>query len=158
MKISEIIQPSTIKLDITVTARREIISELVGLLHLTGNVTDPAAVVQMVWKRECEVGTGIGFGVAIPHSDPANYDRPHLAFGRLKEAADFTAPDSIPVRLVFLLLSPDDQPALHIRFLARLCRLLKSSALRDRLFAAISPGEAYSAIAAAEAEYPDLLA
>ena len=112
----------------------------------------------MVWQRECEAGSGIGLGVAIPHSDPADYPHPLLALGRLNSGADFPAPDGIPVRLVFLLLSPGAAPALHIRLMARLSRLMKSDDLRRRLLLAPTPMEAYQALADAEAGFPELVA
>ena len=156
MKLHQLLKPDLIKLDLNSDDRTGIIGELVDLLAHAGYLKDAESVRRMVVNRESEVGTGIGYGVAIPHCDPGPFPQPMLAFGRLSNGIDFQAPDNKPVRLIFLLLTSDKTPALHVRLLARICRLLKSRELRQKLLEAPDSEAAAGAIAAQEADYPEL--
>ncbi len=156
MKLFQLLNPDRIKLDIQAKDREGVIEELVNLLAEAGDLQDHEAVSKMVIDREMEVGTGIGYGVAIPHTEPGPFHEPLAALGRLTRGIDFQAPDSEPARLIFLLLTPESAPALHVRLLARICRLLKSEELRRRLLSAENPRAAAEAIAEAEADFPEL--
>lgn len=157
MKLHELLKPEHITLDFKARNREEVIDELIELLVKSSAIDDPVKVKRMVIEREHEVGTGIGYGVAIPHSEPGPFPQPRAAFMRLKKGVDFYAPDGETARLIFLLLTPDRTPALHVRLLARICRLLKSQSLRERLLEAASVEDAYKAIYEAEADYPELI-
>jgi len=156
MKLQELIPPARIRLDIQANTPEEVIKILVDALAETHAIDDPEAVKRSVLKREKQVGTGIGYGVAIPHTEPGSFPQPLVVFGRLAKPIDFHAPDRKKARLVFLLLTPDRTPALHVRLLARICRLTRSRVLRNRLLEVSSPEEAADTIAELEADYPEL--
>lgn len=156
MKLSQLLPPDRIKLDIKARDREDVITQLVEILTKAGVIDDKEKVTRMVIERENQVGTGIGYQVAIPHSEPGPYSYPLAALGRLSEGIDFQAPDGTPVKLVFLLLTPDETPALHVRLLARICRLTRAGKLRSRLLSATSAEEASRFIVETEADYPEL--
>ena len=133
------------------------IETLVDLLFNSGAITDREKVIESVIDREKQVGTGVGFGVAIPHAEPGLFSEPLAAFGRLVKPVDFHAPDGKKVNLVFLLLTPEKTPALHVRLLARICRLTRSQYLRNRLLRVATPKEAAKIIAEMETDYPELI-
>ncbi len=156
MKLHELLSPEHISLDVPARDRDGIINHLVDMLADINAINDREAVRKMVLKREHEVGTGIGYGVAIPHTEPGPFPHPLAAFARLTRGINFHAPDGDKARLIFLLLTPDRTPALHVRLLARICRLLKSEALRNKLLEAENPEAAARAITDAEADFPEL--
>lgn len=156
MKLQQLLSPDRIKLDIEAKDREGVIDQLVGVLAEAGVIDNIDEVRQMVIDREHQVGTGIGYGVAIPHAEPGPFSQPLAVLGRLVKGVDFQAPDKATVRLVFLLLTPDETPALHVRLLARICRLTRAKQLRQKLLEVETPEEAAEVIASAEADYPEL--
>lgn len=156
MKLHQLLPPNRIRLGITAKTREDVIEQLIALLDDDGVLADSALVREKVLHREHQVGTGIGYGVAIPHTEPGSFPDPLAVMGRLTEPVDFLAPDKKPARLVFLLLTPEKTPALHVRLLARICRLLRSAKLREKLLNAADSEHASNLIAAAEADFPEL--
>ncbi len=156
MKLHELLVPDHISLDFSARDCESIINHLVDLLADTNSIDNRDAAKKLVLEREREVGTGIGYGVAIPHTEPGPFQSPQVAFCRLVRGINFQAPDGSKARLIFLLLTPDRTPALHVKLLARICRLLKSEDLRKQLLEATDPHTAATAIAEAEADFPEL--
>ena len=156
MKLYNLLTPDNIALDVHAGDRKDAIECLVDILAKSGKLSDFNQVKAAVLRREEEVGTGIGYGVAIPHSDPGPYPEPLAAFCRLKTGIDFHAIDAKPARLIFLLLTPEKTPALHVRLLARICRLLKSLELRNALLNAKDANQAANILAEAESDFPEL--
>ncbi|MBC8466092.1 PTS sugar transporter subunit IIA [bacterium] len=158
MKLKELIPPEHICLDVQATSPEEVINILVDVLADAGAIIGKDEIKKSVLKRENQVGTGIGFGVAIPHAEPGPFPKPLAAFVRLAKPVDFRAPDKQKANLVFLLLSPDENPALHVRLLARICRLTRSEDLRSELCKAKTAEMAAQKIAELESDYPELSA
>ena len=155
MKLYQLLSPDRIILDIDAKKREEAVEQMVTLKK-AGAIQDHQSVRRMVLDREKKVGTGIGYGVAIPHADPGEFSEPLAIFCRLTKGIDFNAPDGGKARIIIMLLTPDKTPALHVRLLARICRLMKSESLRNRLLEADEPLQASRYIAEAEADYPEL--
>lgn len=156
MKLHQLLSQDRIIFDIDAKKREEVIERMVTTLKDAGAISDDIAVTKMVLNRENQVGTGIGYGVAIPHADPGDFPAPLAVFCRTKRGIDFSAPDGTKANLIILLLTPDNTPALHVRLLARICRLMKSESLRKQLLKATDPSMASEHFAKAEADYPEL--
>jgi PTS system nitrogen regulatory IIA component len=77
--------------------------------------------------------TGIGHGIAIPHARLPELDRLVGLFARLEQPVDFESLDDQPSDLIFLLLAPDSADADSLKALARISRVLRDPALRQRL-------------------------
>jgi PTS system nitrogen regulatory IIA component len=92
---------------------------------------DASVVCDAVAAREKLGSTGFGAGVATPHGKVPGLERVCGVFGRLVQPIDFDAVDEMPVDIVFMLLSPPDAGAEHLKALARVSR-----ALRDKPFVA----------------------
>lgn len=84
-------------------------------------------------EREELGSTGIGAGVAIPHCKTKGLDRAVLAVAVVRDGIDFQAVDGRPVRLFFLLVSPQDTPAMHLQILASISRWVKNGRHVDRI-------------------------
>jgi len=85
----------------------------------------PAAILESLSEREKLGSTGFGQGVAIPHAKVLGLARIYGLFVRLAEPIRYNAVDGAPVDLVFLLLSPPDAGAEHLRALAALSRVIR---------------------------------
>ncbi len=156
MKLCELLHSDHVTLDIKENSREAVIKTLIGMLSATRSIQDSESILKLVVARENDVGTGIGYGVAIPHAEPGPYPKPLVAFGRLSKGLDFHAPDKQKAKLIFLLLTPDKTPALHVRLLARICRLLKSDQLRKDLLEVEDVKSATEIFAKAEEDFPEL--
>lgn len=99
---------------------------------------DASAVIAAVTAREKLGSTGFGGGVATPHGKLPGLPRVCGVFARLASPLDFHAVDDLPVDIVFMLLSPPDAGADHLKALARVSRALRDKALVEKLRGAAS--------------------
>ena len=102
-------------------------------------------------EREKLASTGFGSGVAIPHGKLDGL--PHVLgyFARLAAPIDFQAVDGLPVDLVFMLLSPTDAGADHLKALAGVSRLLRDRQMAAKLRGARSNDAMFALLAGVEA-------
>jgi nitrogen PTS system EIIA component len=91
------------------------------------------ATLQALREREMTLSTAWGGGVAVPHARLAGLTRSYVVFVRLASPIEFGAPDGCPVDLLVVVLSPIEEPAEHVRLLARLARRLREPSIVARL-------------------------
>lgn len=94
---------------------------------------DPAMILASLNEREQLGSTGFGQGVAIPHGKIDGLARIYGLFARLSEPLDYKAIDAQPVDLVFLLLSPLDAGAEHLKALAAISRVTRNGATLEKM-------------------------
>ena len=94
---------------------------------------DPAAILASLTEREQLGSTGFGQGVAIPHGKVEGLKRIYCMFARLAEPLDYKAIDGRRVDLVFLLLSPPEAGAEHLKALAAISRVTRHSATLEKM-------------------------
>ncbi len=133
----DLIPASSILLDPVAADRTEIIRLLVHAA-CASSALEETPTLEAVLKREREVPTSVGEGVAIPHARIPGIGEPRMAFARLAEGIEFAAPDARPVRLVVLILSPAEEPAVQLKLLQRIAEIMQSDYLRTRLLDASS--------------------
>ena len=106
----------------------DVIKELVTALKEAGEISgdDVRGVTQALMNRERLGSTGIGKGVAVPHAKHHSVKRPIGTIGRSMKGVDFSSLDGAPVDIIFLLISPPDPTAPHIRALERIATLLRN--------------------------------
>lgn len=144
--LSDLIAADAVLPRLIATSRRQALQVLADALAKSSGV-DARAAFDAVLMRERLSGTGMGEGVAIPHAPVAGVVRPIGAFARLDPAQDFEAMDGRPADLVFMLISPPDRSADHLKALARISRLLRRAEMREKLRAARGGDELYALIA-----------
>ena len=93
----------------------------------------PTVVLAGLNEREQLGSTGFGQGVAIPHAKIEGLEQVYALFVRLGDPVDYKAIDGRPVDLVFLLLSPPDAGAEHLKALAAISRVTRDVATLERL-------------------------
>lgn len=145
MRLLDILSANCIKTDLKGKSRRDVIVEMVDLLVKAGLVKDKARVIEAIMEREKLMSTGIGNGVAIPHAKTNACAKLCAAFGR-SPGVPFDALDEKPVKLVFLLVTPEAETGPHISALARISRLLKHKVFKDALLSAKGEAEIYRII------------
>ncbi len=116
MKLTEIVVQKAISPTLNVRTRDEVIGALMDLLVEAGEVStdDRDDFVKAVIKRDNRGSTGFGNGVAVPHLKQASVKKVIVAIANVSDGIDFNALDGNPVHSIFLLLSPEDQPELHL--------------------------------------------
>lgn len=149
-KISELLPPAAIKLNLEAADKEEAFEELVDLLMRCGSIHDREGALQALRDREKLMSTGIGNGVAIPHGKHPSVNRLVAALGISPRGVEFDALDGKPANLVFVLLARPDNPGPHIQALAEIARLIQSPGLVKRLLEAHTPTEVLDIIRAEE--------
>lgn len=155
MHLADIIDESCIKLSIQKRSKRGLIKEMVDLLADAGKISDRDHVLESVLEREKLMSTGVGNGVAIPHAKSDTDDHIMLAFATTAEDVDFQSLDNKPVRLIFLLVGPEENPSLHIKALSRISRLTSRRKFRQKLLSAASPADVMRVIVEGEAFFSE---
>ena len=127
-----------------------------GLLQALGQIAgqrldfDPAVIVESIVERERLGSTGFGGGVAIPHGKVAGLSTVYATMVRLAEPIDYKAIDGGKVDLAFLLLSPPDAGAHHLKALAAISRVVRGGGIVDKLRGARSRDALIAVLMAAE--------
>ena len=112
--------------------KKSLLQQLANLAALQLG-TSPAEILATVTEREALGSTGFGQGVAIPHGKIDGLTRIYCLFARLSEPIEYKAIDGKPVDLVFLLLSPPDAGAEHLKALASISRVTRDIPTLERL-------------------------
>ncbi|MBM3523180.1 MAG: PTS IIA-like nitrogen regulatory protein PtsN [Alphaproteobacteria bacterium] len=132
MEISDLVTPKAVVPSLKATSKKQALQELARRAsELTGE--HERAIFDVLLERERLGTTGVGDGVAIPHGKLPNLKRLIGVFARLERPIDFEAIDEQPVDLIFLLLAPGTSGADHLKALARVSRLLRDRATREKL-------------------------
>lgn len=121
--------------ELSATTREEAIEEL-SLVAARYADLDPEVVTKAVLARERIMGTSLGQEIAVPHARLEQVDRPVLAFGHSREGIDFDSPDAYPSRLIFLLLTPQNDMSSQIQVMAQIARLFKNEDARAVIYEA----------------------
>jgi nitrogen PTS system EIIA component len=124
MQLSEFLDFDAIKTSLPGGNKRSLLQQLANLASQR-LALDSAAIFASLAEREQLGSTGFGQGVAIPHGKIEGLSRIYCLFSRLAEPVDFKAIDGKPVDLVFLLLSPPDAGAEHLKALAAISRVTR---------------------------------
>jgi nitrogen PTS system EIIA component len=146
MKISDLLSPTDVMLDIRATSKRALLQEF-GAKAATNLGLPVDQVAPLLLKREDLGSTGIGKGVAIPHVRLPGAQRPYALLARLRQPIEFDAIDGQAVDIVFVLLLPDNAESGQLGALALVARTLRPPENLARLRSAKTASELYAAIA-----------
>ena len=141
MKFSDFVSQAAIKANISSLEKPDVIHELVEALAAAGAIkpADVDGIVAAIMKREELGSTGIGRGVAVPHTKHASVEKLVGTVGVSSEGVDFNSLDGDKVQLFFLLVSPPDRPGDHLRALENISRQLRDDTFCRFLKQAKSP-------------------
>jgi PTS system fructose-specific IIA component/PTS system nitrogen regulatory IIA component len=142
VKFADFVCVTAIKAQLAAEDKEGVIRELVSSLIAAGQIqeAEQESIVKAILKREELGSTGIGRGVAVPHTKHPSVDRLIGTVGVSQEGIDFQSLDAEKVQLFFLLVSPPDRPGDHLRALENIsrqlrddtfCRFLKQAKTQD---------------------------
>lgn len=145
MKLCDFVVQNAILPDLEATSKEQAIRAMVASLKAAGSI--PAehedSIVSAILKREELGSTGIGNGVAVPHTKHPSANQLIATVALAKDGVDFASLDGEPVYILFLLVSPPDRPGDHLRGLENIsrhlrnqnfCRFLRSSKTQDAVW------------------------
>lgn len=132
MQLSDFLDFDAIKTGLPAGNKRSLLQQLANLAGQRLGV-DSAPILASLMEREQLGSTGFGQGVAIPHGKIEGLGRIYCLFARLAEPVGYKAIDGRPVDLVFLLLSPPDAGAEHLKALAAISRLTRHAPTLDKM-------------------------
>lgn len=153
MKIEDLLEEGLVLPALQGRNKTEIVQELAAAVAKQHGEVQYEPLVVALEERERLNSTALGDGVAIPHGKLGGVKRVIAAFGRHLKGVDFQSVDGKPTHLFFLLVAPEDSAGAHLKALARISRLLKDEAFRQRLMAAADAAELYAIIRAEDARY-----
>lgn len=128
MKLSDFVLADAIITDLSAPNKEAAIRALVGGLKTAGAFSGDHedSIVAAILKREELGSTGIGNGVAVPHTKHPSVSKLVAAIALTKEGVDFASLDGGKVHILFLLVSPPDRPGDHLRGLENISRHLRN--------------------------------
>lgn len=127
MKLNEFVVADAIVPDLQAASKEDAIRAMVASLRDSGAIAaaDEEGIVSAILKREELGSTGIGNGVAVPHTKHPSVDRLVATIALSKSGVDFASLDGEDVFILFLLVSPPDRPGDHLRGLENISRHLR---------------------------------
>lgn len=132
MTLDSLVYPASVRAKVLVDAKKAIFPYIGELAARTLGL-DAGQVAEALLERERLGSTGFGRGIALPHAKLEGLGGVRGLFVQLARPIDFSAVDGLPVDLFFVLLSPVDAGADHLKALASASRMLRNEALADRL-------------------------
>ena len=127
MKFADFVVPDAIRADLAASDKEGVVREMVQALLDAGQIEKDEfeSIVKAILKREELGSTGIGRGVAVPHTKHPSMDRLVGNVAISRNGVDFDSLDGEKVQLLFLLISPPDRPGDHLRALENISRQLR---------------------------------
>lgn len=127
MKFSDFIKTGAIRAELASESKQAVIEELVQSLQDAGEIDGDQRddIIAAIMKREELGSTGIGRGVAVPHTKHPSVQKLVGTVGVSTTGVDFDSLDGEPVQLFFLLISPPERPGDHLRALENISRQLR---------------------------------
>ncbi|HEX6218732.1 MAG TPA: PTS sugar transporter subunit IIA [Sphingomicrobium sp.] len=132
MQLSDFLDFDSIKTGLPGGNKRSLLQQLANAAAQRLD-RDPAEILASIVERERLGSTGFGHGVAIPHGKIEGLKTIYGLFARLSEPVAYKAIDGDPVDLVFLLLSPPDAGADHLKALASVSRVIRHAPTLEKM-------------------------
>lgn len=141
MQFTDLITPERVACNVDASSKKRALEELSELISKNQDRVTSSNVFDSLLARERLGGTGVGYGVAIPHGRLKNSAHTIGAFIKLNSGVDFDAADNQPVDLLFALLVPEDSTEEHLQILALLAAMFNDDAFREKLRNTSNPEE-----------------
>lgn len=133
MKIQDLLNKNVMIMDLKATTKEAAIDEMITSLVDNGVVTDFDMFKTGIMNREAQTSTGLGDGIAMPHSKNAAVKEPTVLFAKSSAGVDYEALDGQPVYLFFMIAAPDGANDTHLAALAELSKYLLKPGFADQL-------------------------
>ena len=151
-EINQLLRPEQVRIALSGTSKTDVINALIDVLDGHEDIDSLEAVRQAIFDREEMMSTGVGKGLGLPHAKTAAATDTVAAFATTAEPVDFGAIDDEPIRLLLLLVGPEEHKSKHIKILGRISRLVSRDDLRRQLVEADDPETVIDLIRQGEVE------
>lgn len=152
MKIQDLLNKKVMLLDLQATTKEVAIDEMINSLVENGVVTDFDVFKAGIMGREAQTSTGLGDGIAMPHSKNAAVKEATVLFAKSNKGVDYESLDGQPTDLFFMIAAPEGANDTHLAALAELSKYLMQDGFADRLRKLTSPDEVIEAFNTGEEE------
>ena len=152
MKIQDLLNKKVMLLDLQATTKEAVIDEMINSLVDNGVVTDFDVFKAGIMAREAQTSTGLGDGIAMPHSKNAAVKEATVLFAKSNRGVDYESLDGQPTDLFFMIAAPEGANDTHLAALAELSKYLMQDGFADRLRKVTSPDEVIAAFDTGEEE------
>ena len=152
MKIQDLLNKKVMLLDLQATTKEAAIDEMINSLVDNGVVTDFDVFKAGIMAREAQTSTGLGDGIAMPHSKNAAVKEATVIFAKSNKGVDYESLDGQPTDLFFMIAAPEGANDTHLAALAELSKYLMQDGFADRLRKVTSPDEVIAAFNTGEEE------
>ncbi len=132
MKLIEFIALDSILVDVDVDSKKNLF-KLVSNVFAKNDFEESSKIIEKLNERERLGSTGVGNGIAIPHSKISLINKTKVLFLKLKSAIDFSAPDKKDVDLVFVILAPKNCQSEHLLVLSSISSFVKNKNFVQKL-------------------------
>ncbi len=132
MNIKDMLSDKSFLVNFEASSKKNVLEELSKLAEKDIKI-DSRILLEALTKREKLGSTAVGNGIAIPHTNCLDIDKPKVFVALLSNSLDFNANDDQPVDIIFLLLAPDNRGSEHLQALALVSRLLRNKELTTKL-------------------------
>lgn len=152
MKIQDLLNKKVMLLDLQATTKEAVIDEMINSLVDNGVVTDFDVFKAGIMAREAQTSTGLGDGIAMPHSKNAAVKEATVLFAKSNRGVDYESLDGQPTDLFFMIAAPEGANDTHLAALAELSKYLMQDGFADCLRQVTSPDEVIAAFNTGEEE------
>ena len=152
MKIQDLLNKKVMLLDLQATTKEAAIDEMINSLVDNGVVADFDIFKAGIMAREAQTSTGLGDGIAMPHSKNAAVKEATVLFAKSNKGVDYESLDGQSTDLFFMIAAPEGANDTHLAALAELSKYLMQDGFADRLRKVTSPDEVIAAFDTGEEE------
>lgn len=152
MKIQDVLNKNVMLFDLQATDKEGVINEMVQSLVDNGVVTDFDTFKAGIMNREAQTSTGLGDGIAMPHSKNEAVKEATVLFAKSNKGVDYASLDGQPTDLFFMIAAPEGANNTHLAALAELSKYLMKPGFADKLRQASTPDQVIAAFDAEEQE------
>lgn len=153
MKVVDFLRPDCVLPTLEGGSKADVLASMAAFLADHQSGIDRTILTRVIGEREALASTAIGDGIAIPHGKIDNLECLMGVIGRSVEGLAFDSLDGKPTHIVFMLVAPSNSAGVHLKALARLSRLFRDAAFRQRLLEARDGAAIYQAIVDEDAKY-----
>ena len=152
MKIQDVLNKNVMLFDLQATDKEGVINEMVQSLVDNGVVTDFETFKTGIMSREAQTSTGLGEGIAMPHSKNEAVKEATVLFAKSNKGVDYASLDGQPTDLFFMIAAPEGANDTHLAALAELSKYLMKPGFADKLRQANTPDQVIAVFDAEEQE------
>ncbi|GEN50568.1 PTS fructose transporter subunit IIABC [Alkalibacterium pelagium] len=141
MQINDVLRKDLMIMDLEATSKEAVIDEMIQRLAEKDVISDVETFKTGIMNRESQTSTGLGNGIAMPHSKNKAVKEPAVLFAKSTKGVEYEALDNQPVELFFMIAAPEGGNDLHLQVLASLSRKLVDESVVSDLKQVRTPEE-----------------